>query len=196
MFDKDRFLDDCRQAVGDGPKAVRELVLEAVSDPGAIVAELGEPVEAGVFPLYRGDDLTVINFIWAPYMTLIPHNHNMAAAIGIYGGREDNLFWRRIRKDPGEGNHETGPEIEAAGADSLGTGQVVSLGPDIIHSVANPIAKLSVALHVYSGNFFEPPVPRSQWDHETLIEAPWNVEDTRAAFRDAEARFRSGQSAA
>jgi len=129
-------------------------------------------------------------------MTLIPHNHNMAAAIGIYGGREGNVFWRRIKKDPGDADRGTGPEIEAAGADSLGTGQVASLGPDIIHSVANPIAKLTAAIHVYSGNFFEPPVPRSQWDHETLLEAPWNVEDTRAAFRDAEARFQAGSAAA
>jgi len=192
MFDKDRFLKDCRKAVGESQQAVRALVAEAISDPAAIVAELGEPTEAGVFALYQGDDMTVINFIWAPYMTLIPHNHNMAAAIGIYGGREDNLFWRRIKgTDPG-----SGPAIEAAGADSLGPGQVASLGPDIIHSVANPIAKLTAALHVYSGNFFDPPVPRSQWDHETLIEAPWNVEDTRAAFRDAEARFRAGTAAA
>jgi len=73
---------------------------------------------------------------------------------------------------------------------------VASLGPDIIHSVANPIPKLTAAIHVYSGNFFEPPVLRSQWDHETLVEAPWNVEDTRAAFRDAEARFKAGSAAA
>jgi len=92
------------------------LVAEAVSDPGGIVAELGEPTEASVFALYQGDDMMVINFVWAPYMTLIPHNHNMAAAIGIYGGREDNLLWRRI-KDSDRGS---GPEIEAAGADSLG----------------------------------------------------------------------------
>jgi len=102
MFDRDRFLEDCKTAVGDGQRAVRELVAEAVSNPAAIVAELGEPTAAGVYALYQGDDMTVINFIWAPYMTLIPHNHNMAAAIGIYGGLEDNLFWRRIKEDPGK----------------------------------------------------------------------------------------------
>ena len=54
------------------------------------------------------DDLTVINFVWAPYMTLLPHNHNMFAVIGIYSGREDNMFWRRIDKGAGDG---TGPGI-------------------------------------------------------------------------------------
>ena len=91
-------------------------------------------------------------------MTLLPHNHNMFAVIGLYGGREDNMFWRRL---PDEGNG-AGPALEAAGAESMGPGQAATLGPDIIHSVANPIAKLTSALHVYGGDFFNPPTPRSQ----------------------------------
>ena len=50
MFSKDRFIDDCKAAVGGGQKAIRELVLEAVADPAGIVAELGEPNAAGVYP--------------------------------------------------------------------------------------------------------------------------------------------------
>ncbi|MCH7543277.1 MAG: hypothetical protein IIB65_06530, partial [Proteobacteria bacterium] len=103
MFRKDRFVEDCKSAVADGQKAVRELVLEAVADPSGIVAELGEPTKAGVYPLCHGDDLTVINFVWAPYMTLLPHNHNMFAVVGIYSGREDNMFWRRIDDGAGDG---------------------------------------------------------------------------------------------
>ena len=192
MFQKDRFIEDCKLAVGDGQKAVRELVLEAVADPSGIVSELGEPTKPGVYPLYHEDDLTVINFVWAPCMTLLPHNHNMFAVIGIYSGREDNIFWRRI--DDGVGNG-TGPRIEAAGADSLEPGQVATLGHDIIHSVANPITKLTSAIHVYGGDFFKPPEPRSQWDHETLIEQPWDMDHTRAVFRQAEIRFDAGLAA-
>ena len=183
MFDKDRFIEDCKSAVGKGQRAIRELVLEAVSDPAGVCAGLGEPTEAGVFPMYQADDLTVINFVWAPCMTLLPHNHNMFAVIGIYGGREDNMFWRRIA-EPG-----AGPMIEAVGADSVGAGQAVTMGPDIIHSVANPISKLTSAIHVYGGDFFKPPKPRSQWDHETLVEQPWDMEHTRAVFRESGARF-------
>ena len=190
MFQKDCFIDDCRSAVADGQPAIRELVLAAVADPSGIVAELGEPTTAGVFPMYGGDDLTVINFIWAPCMTLLPHNHNMFAVIGIYSGREDNMFWRRI--DDGGG---AGPGIEAAGAESMGPGQAATLGPDIIHSVANPIAKLTSAIHVYGGDFFNPPEPRSQWDHETLVEKPWDMDHTRAVFREAQTRFDAGRAA-
>lgn len=186
MICKDRFIEDCKRAVCDGQKALRELVREAVTDPAGIVAELGEPTSAGISPLYRGPDLTVINFVWAPYMTLLPHNHNMPAIIGIYGGREDNMFWRRVP------HADNAPGIEAAGAKSLGPGDIASLGPDIIHSVANPIAKFTAAIHVYAGDFFDPPAPRSQWDHESLVEQPWDMDHTRAVFRAAEARSRSG----
>ena len=184
MFRKDRFIEACRGALGDGQAAIRELVREAVADPAGIVADLGEPARAGVHTVHSAPDLTIINFIWAPHMTLMPHNHNMTAVIGIYGGREDNVFWRRI-DDEGTDS----PGIEAAGARSLGPGQVATFGPDIIHSVANPIAKLTAALHVYTGDFFHPPQPRSQWDHETLVEQPWDIEATRATFREAERRF-------
>ncbi len=192
MFQKDRFVVDCKLAVGEGQSAVRGLVLEAVADPSGIISELGEPTGPGVYPLYHAPDLTVLNFVWAPYMTLLPHNHNMFAVIGIYSGREDNMFWRRI--DNGAGNG-TGPGIEAACAESLGPGGVATLGRDIIHSVANPIAKLTSAIHVYGGDFFNPPVPRSQWDHETLVEQPWDMDHTRAVFRQAESRYNAGLAA-
>ncbi len=195
MFQKDRFVEDCRRAVQDGQKAVREVVLEAVGDPAGIISELGEPTKAGVFPLYQGGEVTVINFVWAPCMTLLPHNHNMLAVIGIYSGREDNMFWRRLPDQDDGADKASGAGIEAAGADSMGTGPVATLGRDIIHSVANPIAKLTSALHVYGGDFFNPPESRSQWDHESLIEQPWDMEDTRATFRQAEARYNAGLAA-
>ena len=186
MFQKDKFVEACIAAVGDGQKAIRDVVLEAVSDPAGVIAELGEPTKAGVYPMHQSDNMTVINFVWAPYMTLLPHNHNMFAVIGLYGGREDNMFWRRIE-------HEDGAvALEAAGADSMGVGQAATLGPDIIHSVANPISKLTSAIHVYGGDFFNPPTPRAQWDHETLIEAPWDMAHTHEVFRKADLRFNAG----
>ena len=69
-------------------------------------------------------------------MTLLPHNHKMFAVIGIYGGREDNVFWRRIK---GGFRSDGLAGIEAAGAESMGPGQVATMGKDIIHSVANPL---------------------------------------------------------
>lgn len=182
MFDKDRFIQDCRNAVTEGQIAVREVVAEAVSDGARMMTEFGEPEHAGITPIYRSPELTIINFVWAPYMCLMPHNHQMFAVIGIYSGREDNIFWRR-----------SAATIEAAGAKSLGAGDVATLGRDIIHSVLNPIGKMTCAIHVYGGDFFAPADPRSEWDHETLIERPWNVDRVKALFQEAEARFNAAK---
>ena len=180
MFELERFIEDCRAARTDGQKAVREVVIKAVSDPAFIFAALGEPKQAGFEKLYQSGDLTIINFTWAPLMTLMPHNHNMWAVIGLYSGREDNIFWRR-----------TANGIEAAGADSLMPGSAATLGRDIIHSVTNPIEKMTSALHVYGGDFFAP--GRSQWDPETLEEHAFDFDNSRRIFRDANARFAAAQ---
>ena len=182
MFSQDRFVQDCLDAAADGQAAVRELVAEAVADPAGIVAELGEPEHAGIGTLYHGPELTIINFTWAPYMSLMPHNHQMYAVIGSYSGREDNVFWKRADDS-----------IEAAGAKTLGPGDVATLGRNIIHSVLNPIGKMTTAIHVYGGDFFAPEEPRSEWDHETLRETPWDVENVRRQFREAEERFNAVQ---
>lgn len=180
MFERAQFVHDCRCAISEGQEAVREVVTEAISDPSAVFAELGEPAHAGIVPLYSAPDITIINFSWAPCMSLVPHNHKMFSVVGIYAGREDNVFWRR-----------TGPTIEAAGAKSLGVGDVTTLGREIIHSVLNPIGKMTCAFHVYGGDFFGTSEKRSQWDHETLEEHPWNMDDVKRRFRDAEARYNS-----
>jgi predicted metal-dependent enzyme (double-stranded beta helix superfamily) len=180
MFDLDRFIAECQEAVrgADGQRAVRELVARAVSAPGEVLRALGEPARAGLNTLYRSDTLTVLNLVWGPHMTLGPHNHGMWAVIGLYTGREDNIFWRRIEE-------EGGSRVEAAGAKSLAAGEAAPLGRDIIHSVLNPIPRLTGALHVYGGDFFRP--GRSEWDAETLREGPYDAERTRALFEAANA---------
>jgi len=180
MFDLDRFIAECQEAVRgtDGQRAVRELVAGAVSEPGEVLRALGEPARAGLNTLYRSDTLTVLNLVWGPHMTLSPHNHGMWAVIGLYTGREDNIFWRRIEE-------EGVSRVEAAGAKALSAGEAAALGRDIIHSVLNPIPRLTGALHVYGGDFFRP--GRSEWDAETLREGPYDAEKTRALFEAANA---------
>jgi predicted metal-dependent enzyme (double-stranded beta helix superfamily) len=180
-FDLERFVDECRRAAAgsDGIQGVCALVTAAVSDARGIAARLGEPC-AGVRPLHRSAELTVIDFAWAPWMTFKPHNHSMWAVIGIVSGREDNIFWRRIPAS-----------IEAAGARTLGPGDVTTLGRDVIHSVVNPLGRMTRAIHVYGGDFFEPTEARSEWDPETLAERPWDMDDTRRLFAEADARART-----
>jgi len=177
-IDIDQLIADCAAAVNDSAptKAVRETLARVVSNPAGLVQALGEPAQGGIQRLHVSDELTVLNVIWAPRMTLMPHNHNMWATIGVYGGREDNIFWRRL-PDDSKGC------IEAAGAKSLGRGDVRPLGQDIIHSVTNPTAKFTAALHVYGGDFFS--MERSEWDPESLEERPYDIDKNVKYFEDA-----------
>ena len=174
MFDLDRFIEDCRAARAADPshKGVREVVARAVAEPGAVLASVGEPDQAGIATLHHSPELTILNVVWAPYMTVPPHDHLMWAVIGVYTGREDNIFWRR-----------TGNKVEAAGAQALSVRDAVPLGPEIIHSVTNPIPRLTGALHVYGGDFFA--VARSEWDPETLVEGPYDAQKTMRYFEAA-----------
>src|ERR1041385_1968964 len=119
MFTTEEFIERCRAAVAeqDAQKAVREVVAEAMSEPAQLATALRAPAHAGIVPLYRSPDLTILDFTWAPWMCLKPHNHCMWSVVGIFSGREDNVFWRR-----------TAHSIEAAGARSLGTGDGTPLG--------------------------------------------------------------------
>jgi predicted metal-dependent enzyme (double-stranded beta helix superfamily) len=167
-FDLDRFIADLRAALRERSRqALREVVARAVSEPAALLERIGAPEKAAVEVLHDAADLTVLNVIWAPKQMTFPHDHRMGAVIGMYGGREDNVFWRRRR----EGAQKF--EIEPAGGEALGDGDTVILGPDIIHSVINPLEKLSGAIHVYDGPFLT--TPRSMWNAETLREEPYDV---------------------
>lgn len=178
MFALDRFIADCREALAAdrSHKLVREVVARAMTDPAAVLRDLGEPKRAQLQKLYHAPDLTILNVIWAPAMTIMPHDHNMWAVIGLYTGREDNIFWRRVRGDPRG-------RIEAAGARALCPGDAEPLGRNVIHSVTNPIPRLTGAIHVYGGDFFG--AHRSEWDPETLTEERFDADRAIRRFEEA-----------
>src|SRR5215472_14482308 len=89
-----------------------------------------------------------------------------------------NMIWRRVPGSP-EG------KVEAAGARALSAKDAEPLGRDIIHSVTNPIPRLTGAIHVYGGDFFG--VPRSEWDSESLREQPCDGAKMARRFEDANA---------
>jgi predicted metal-dependent enzyme (double-stranded beta helix superfamily) len=183
MFDLDRFAADCRAALAadTSHKGVREVLARAVSEPGAVLKALGEPKRSEIQKLYHSSDLTILNVIWGPHMTIMPHNHNMWAVIGIYTGREDNIFWRRLPGGQGK--------LEAAGAKALSVREAEPLGSNIIHSVTNPIPRLTGAIHVYGGDFFA--AERSEWDPETLQEGRYDADKTMRLFEEANTRYRA-----
>src|SRR4030095_530213 len=148
MFDLERFKEDCLDALKKKSPhgAVKEIVARAVAEPGQVLKTLGEPTLAGLEPLYRSEQLTILNVLWGPRMNLYPHEHRMWAVIGVYGGREENAFYRR---------RETG--LTGHGNKTRGTKATPSLGESVIHAVMNPLEKITAAIHVYGGDFSRSP---------------------------------------
>jgi len=170
----------CRTALDEHTPvlAVRDVINELVATPGNLERALG-PVElGGITTLHRSPDLTVLHVAWTPGMTINPHEHQMWAVIGMYGGQEDNAFYRRSHGG-----------LEAAGGRELPAGDVLVLGDDVIHSVANSRREYAVALHVYGGDFFA--VERSEWDFATYTERPRDIDGTRRLFDEANARWQA-----
>ncbi len=179
MFESEKFIEECQAALGESDVhgAINEIVKNAVSDPAQVIRALGEPQLAGVDTIYKASDLTILNIRWGPNMDLHPHDHRMWAVIGIYGGREDNKFYRR--SEDGLTQH---------GSKLLDTKDTVPLGETIIHSVSNPLDKITSAIHVYGGDFFD--TPRSEWDPETFEEHPYDVEHTMRVFEESNRSLR------
>jgi predicted metal-dependent enzyme (double-stranded beta helix superfamily) len=155
---------------------VRDVLDELIAS-GELDAALPEVTEGGITTLHNGPELTVLRVAWTPGMRLNPHDHNMWAVIGLYGGVEDNAFYRRDR--------ERG--LTESGGKQVQAGEVLVLGDDTIHAVANTRREYAVALHVYGGDFFG--TERSEWDFETFTERPRDIEGTRRLFQEANKRW-------
>src|SRR5580700_5814881 len=118
----------CQEALTEHtpPLAVRDVLAELVSDGSGLEQALGPVDRGGITTLHNAADLTVLHVAWTPGLTLYPHEHSMWAVIGMYSGQEDNAFFRRA---PGG--------LEQAGGRELAAGEILVLGDDVIHSVAN-----------------------------------------------------------
>lgn len=180
MFDVDELVADCIEAVREHePRlAIKQVLERAVSNPRQL--ELSLPAtRAELVPLHVSDELTILKVVWAPGMSFRPHNHLMWAAIGLYGGQEDNTFYRR-----------TGDRIVPSGGRELTTGDVALLGDDTIHAVANPRANFTGALHVYRGDITNRP-GRSEWDEQTGREIDYDFDHVRRYFEKTNAALDS-----
>lgn len=153
--------------------ATKELLVQAIAQPTQIDAALGAGTKGGYRCLYRSSALTVLQFIWPPGVRLFPHDHRMWAGIGIYGGGENNSFFRR-----------TPNGIEPSGGRQLQTGDVALLGEDVIHAVANPSRNYTAAIHIYAGDYFGR--KRSQWDPITLREQPFDAKGVQRLLNEAD----------
>jgi predicted metal-dependent enzyme (double-stranded beta helix superfamily) len=179
-FDRESFVEECRCALAEDAQqlAVREVVERAVSVPAAVEDSFGVADGWRIDVLSNDDELTIMHFVWPPNVELFPHEHKMWSTVGIYGGIEDNTYYRRAERS-----------IEVCGQKRGDVGDVLLLGADGIHSVKNPTRRWTAALHVYGGDFFSH--PRLQWDPGIGEAKPFDVRNARAVLSAADARARA-----
>jgi predicted metal-dependent enzyme (double-stranded beta helix superfamily) len=169
-FNLDRFIVACLEGVASAnpQQRVRQLLQAAVDDP-TLGAALPETTQDETL-LHASAQLTVYSLRLTPRIHYPPHDHRMAAVIGLYEGVETNHFYRR----------DGGRLVRTAVNDSRAP-EVVVLAPDTIHSVVNRGPDFSRAIHVYLGPLTE--IARSVWSADGSDERPFDN-----AFYFAQAR--------
>ena len=159
MYALEDLITDLRKANGEKDfNAVQEAVRRAVVEP-PLVADPGR-----LQILHDEPGLTVVHVGVAPGFVSPPHEHRTWAVIGVYGGQEDNTFYRLV------GDTRA---IEEAGGRTLHDHEVMMLGENVIHRIANPRGDTLSALHVYGKNIFK--IERSAWDPQTGVERPFEL---------------------
>ena len=176
VFDPQEFVSRCRQTLTDPDPvlAVREVVAEAVSRPEALRAALAAAAP-GPITWYQSPELTVQRIVWPNGVITPPHEHRMWAVVGVYQGQEDNTLWKRIQGG-----------VEQMGGRQLTAGEVLVLGPDAVHAIANPCRYPTIGLHVYGGDLIT--ARRSEWDFAGKDEHPFDMAEVERHVAGLKAR--------
>ena len=163
MFDAETFVTECQTALNEPQPmlAVKEILERAVAEPGEVVS--GLHAKPGVAVLHRSPDLSVLSVVVpAGSPPSLPHDHHMWALVGIYGGQEDNQFFRRAAGG-----------LEARGGRSLLVSDTLAMGDDTVHAIRNPLGHSALAaIHVYGGDLLG--TARSMWTVPGYEEQPYD----------------------
>jgi len=148
---------------------VRPLALRMAANPTWVRPEhyqCDPEIGIGVHLLSEEPDhtLAVLAVAWLPHRGVEPHNHGTTwAVVAGVDGPERNRFWKRLDDASRDGYAELRQESEKI----VGKGDVVSIMPDGIHSVANDTDAVTLSLHVYGMNINH--IRRFQFDVENRI---------------------------
>jgi predicted metal-dependent enzyme (double-stranded beta helix superfamily) len=170
LFDVDTLVADCRLALTESQPllAVKEILERAIAKPDKVATAL--EAQPGVEVLHRSPELTIVSVVVpAGLPATLPHDHRMWAVVGIYGGQEDNQFFRRVA-----------PGLTETGGRSIRTSETLAMGDDTIHSICNPLDHEALAaIHVYGGDLVG--AERSMWTKPDFEEQPYD--DTKVVGR-------------
>ena len=142
--------------LAEGPSPALEVKAYLRDTVGAIVS--GDIVlpnfDEDEVMMYENDHVSIWHLRFHPNVLVPPHDHQMNAYIGVYDGAEHNHFYRQEQNTL----HYVKSKVVAAG-------DVLSIGPDGIHTVQAHGDQPCQSLHVYLGAVSI--VERSLFDWDT-----------------------------
>lgn len=172
----DDFINRCKELAqtDNALLGIRVALTELVQDPSSLAASL--PLHGADVDdlLYEDDHLSIMVCETSPGTDQPPHDHQLAAMIGIVDGAEEHRFFQR--SDRG---------LEPAKGRTIGPGDVLSMTPDAVHAIAAPGPEQCRAVHVYLGPITS--VARSIFHPETFAEEPLTLERYAEFVRPATA---------
>jgi len=147
----DEFINRCIECLARGGSAVdiARLTRQALNSQHDR-SDLWGKVEL----LHCSDDLMIVDLTLPPFATSAIHEHKTWAVVGVSEGCEiDELF------------EEHGARLSRSARHQLRAGDVLELGSDCIHFIANPSASVTRGIHVYGRNLGL--TQRRMWHPET-----------------------------
>ena len=137
-------LDDCirrlrKAASGASPaKAIRAEMDCYFANPKAINRAMPK-YDTDEKVLFEDESISISCCRFRPGYTIPPHDHQTSAVIGLYDGQERNNFFSTAGDD----------FITKGKAVDMQAGDVLSIGPNAIHTVECTGSSPSYAIHVY-----------------------------------------------
>jgi predicted metal-dependent enzyme (double-stranded beta helix superfamily) len=161
QFQLDDFVRAARVAASDrhAGARVRAVMEAAFVHPRAIAAAMSDFSGEGEV-LFEDETVSIWYCGFDPHTHIPPHDHQSTATIGVYAGMENNHFYRA----KGEG-------LEYKSTRRLEPGDVISCGPQTIHSVETANDAASFGIHVYLAPLSK--IERSLFDWETGVAKPF-----------------------
>lgn len=123
---------------------------------------------------HRSEGLTVQRLLWPPGFEVMPHDHGgVWAAVAVLSGVEENHWFRPV-----------GERLVPAGGRAFGEGEIVSMGPEAVHTIRNPRKhEWTMTVHVYGGDLQAN--PRRAWEGDDYTCVPLDPDKIAATFYDA-----------
>ena len=152
-------------AKSDEPvRAVRHLMETVFADLPSLRAGLPDmPADSDDVIHFEDEYMTMYQSRFRASIAMPPHDHQMAAIIGLYAGSERNDFYRVADANPNSSDNSDASDASDADANadtfltlsggvSLTAGDVAGMGPNAIHTVTVTNGDTSEAIHIYLGS--------------------------------------------